>query len=531
MKRSAVIAATVIAVAIYLVRLDQTAGLYVDDAWYVVLAKALAQGDGYRLISSSTRPIVPTFPPGFPLMLAPLVAIFPSFPENVVALKLVSVAAMFALAAASFFYLHRYRGAPAPVAGAAALVTLVMPAFVILATSTIMAEAIFTLCQVLLAISVERSLRSASYRTVWIAGILAALTMLVRAAGLAAAVAAALCLWKARPRAAALFAAVAIAFYLPWIAYNAASGDTAADRMAHGGTVAYRYQELLAFRMGGEPSSGTMSIDDLAPRILGNIVNVFGRDIGGQLLPSAYRGPDESGQEVFLVSGLRGFRATGMGTGAQIVAISSILSVVALIGFISACRRGATVSEWIVAATIGMVVLVPVPTFRYVLPLAPFIAFYFFAGVDAIGAALRRAPRWQFGAEFRVSAVSVLLLFLLDHAGYVRAVQERRATWFWSHDEVVVVTEWMNANASEGAVATNNPGLVWLLTGRKTVALMNPSTHREQWERQGIRFAVALTDAPKLSESVGYVVAFESPRLKFWVLELLPRLTESAKRH
>ena len=45
---------TVIAVAIYALRLDDAAGLIVDDAWYILLAKALAGGDGYRLISSAT---------------------------------------------------------------------------------------------------------------------------------------------------------------------------------------------------------------------------------------------------------------------------------------------------------------------------------------------------------------------------------------------------------------------------------------------------------------------------------------------
>ena len=35
--------------AIYLLRLDDAAGLIVDDAWYIVLAKALGAGEGYRL--------------------------------------------------------------------------------------------------------------------------------------------------------------------------------------------------------------------------------------------------------------------------------------------------------------------------------------------------------------------------------------------------------------------------------------------------------------------------------------------------
>jgi hypothetical protein len=36
----AALAAAVIVLAIYLLRLDPAAGLYVDDAWYIVLAQA-----------------------------------------------------------------------------------------------------------------------------------------------------------------------------------------------------------------------------------------------------------------------------------------------------------------------------------------------------------------------------------------------------------------------------------------------------------------------------------------------------------
>ena len=44
------------AACVYLLRLDRVAGLVVDDAWYVLLGRALAQGDGYRLISSAAIP-------------------------------------------------------------------------------------------------------------------------------------------------------------------------------------------------------------------------------------------------------------------------------------------------------------------------------------------------------------------------------------------------------------------------------------------------------------------------------------------
>ncbi len=121
--------------ALYLLRLDPAAGLYVDDAWYMVLAKALAQGDGFALISSAAVPILPAFPPGFPMLLAPVFAINPHFPGNAMWLKAVSVAAMFGVGIATYLYLVRHRSAPTPLAAAVALITVLTPAFIFLATS------------------------------------------------------------------------------------------------------------------------------------------------------------------------------------------------------------------------------------------------------------------------------------------------------------------------------------------------------------------------------------------------------------
>jgi hypothetical protein len=53
-------------------------GLYGDDAYYVLQARALLQPDYYGQFAVLHQPNPPTFPPGYPLVLAPLVAAFPS---------------------------------------------------------------------------------------------------------------------------------------------------------------------------------------------------------------------------------------------------------------------------------------------------------------------------------------------------------------------------------------------------------------------------------------------------------------------
>ena len=125
---AAIVAAAMLAV--YLLRLDASAGLYGDDALFIVLAKALAQGDGFTLISSST-PIQPAFPPGFPMLLTPLVWLRPNFPDHVLLLKSVSIAAMLGVGALTYLYLVRCRQTSAALAAIVAVLTVLLPAFVL----------------------------------------------------------------------------------------------------------------------------------------------------------------------------------------------------------------------------------------------------------------------------------------------------------------------------------------------------------------------------------------------------------------
>jgi hypothetical protein len=112
MTRAGAAIAVVAVFAIYLLRLDPAAGLYVDDAWYIVLARALWQGDGFRLISSAATPILPAFPPGFAMILAPVVGMTAAFPANVIALKAVSIVAMAGVGLATYYYLSRFSAVP-----------------------------------------------------------------------------------------------------------------------------------------------------------------------------------------------------------------------------------------------------------------------------------------------------------------------------------------------------------------------------------------------------------------------------------
>ncbi|MEW5916587.1 MAG: hypothetical protein AB1762_09285, partial [Gemmatimonadota bacterium] len=84
----ALILGAIATIAVTLAITPHPVGVFQDDGAYVVLAKALAQGDGYRYISLPNAPGATHFPPLYPLFLAGLWKIGPDFPANVQFFKL-----------------------------------------------------------------------------------------------------------------------------------------------------------------------------------------------------------------------------------------------------------------------------------------------------------------------------------------------------------------------------------------------------------------------------------------------------------
>jgi hypothetical protein len=514
-------------VAVYLLRLDPSAGLYTDDAFFIVLAKALSQGDGFKLISSTT-PIQPAFPPGFPMLLTPLMWLNPNFPDNVPLLKSVSIAAMFAAGVLTYVYFTRYRQTTPAFAATVASLTVLLPAFVFLATSTVMADVSFTLAQLGVVLVIERLVGAApgkdTTRGVVAAAALTVVTLLIRAAGVAAIIAGAVYIASRRGlRLATVFALLTGAGYAPWLIYSATHLPSAEERVGHGGSWTYRYAELLRMRHGGEPSAGFVTVSELPARVTFNLANIFSIDVGAIMFPAAYRDAGESGQEAFNLSGEKDFRAGSMGGGPEIRWLGFALGAVALIGFVAVAYRGLTAAEFMVAATIAMVAFVPARTYRYILPLAPFILFYFLNGIQAIETRFRSRPG-SLTPAVRIVAVCIAVLFVGEHVQYIaRLHYGPLPLWLRDYHEVTAMTDWVKQNtAPDDVIVTTNPGLVFLATGRKTAVLTDVRNRWESWRSAGMRYAVSLHLIQRPPEIVGYTILYESPILRLWILGIEP---------
>jgi hypothetical protein len=509
MTRAAAAAAAAAVLAIYWLRLDTAAGLIGDDAWYLVLAKALAQGDGYRLISSAATEILPAVPPGFPAILSLVFRVSPSFPDNLLWLKLVSVLAMLGAGLACWVDFTRHRGVPPLQALLLVTATVITPAFVFLATSTVMADCVFTFAQVLAVVLVERARRAGdtATRPAIVAGVVAAAAVLFRTAGVAVVAAAiAYFVFARRWRQAAAFAIVVAVCLAPWQLYARAHAPTFEQRLAHGGTIAFSYQQLMAMTRPGDTRSAGVSLGDTVQRIGRNVSGILTRDVGAVLVPAFYRGPAESGQEVVSVVGGTG-QVGSMGRAGATMVVSLILSAIVAAG-IASRREWLSLPALLIAASAAIIALVGSQTFRYVVPLAPFLLLFFWRGLRS-------------GSLARIAVLVLLGFNLMDHALYIQQKLTATPDWLADARETDELLAWMSSNLTgPGAVATDNPGLVFLKTGRKTVASANPDVNWSRWKAGGVRYVVAVRRSDLPAESRGARVLFQTARRRLWLVEI-----------
>ena len=521
--------------AVYLLRLDHVAGIIGDDAWYVVLAKGIAEGSGPRLISSAGTQFVSTvYPPGFPSILSLVFLISPQFPANMALLKGLSIAAMIGAGVLTFRYAVTYRALPRSVALAVAVATVLTPALVFLATSTLMSEPVFLFIQLVAVLLIERTVRAADDRSARgiavMAGVLAAVAFLTRTAGMTVAAAGLVYLARERRwRSAAIFGASAAICVVPWLLYARANAPTRAELVDHGGLMAIPYGDQFWTTEAGTITAPLASADMLPGRVVDNVVNISVRDIGGIFVPLLFRSPSESGLEVLGLGppAKEKLLTPSMGQALGTKIVSLVLTLVAALGFVAACRKRVTVVEPMVVMALGMIVLWPFWTFRFVLPLVPFLLIYFVFGVETIGGWLGRLHRSITPAPYAVARIFLMVLIglhVMDHAQYIALAYGDPYGGQWKSEAVGIhqVLDWVRDHPSPpGAVAADNPALVYLYTGRHTVAIDSYDEKWSRWRRMGVRYVVSLVHGLPLVDPRAEL-RFKLPDRNAWAYEILP---------
>ena len=424
--------------ALYVQRLLLPAvGLFHDDGVYLVTAKALATGQGYRIISLPT-PIVQTkYPILFPALLAIVWKVFPAFPDNLILLKLVP----FVAALAWFALTYRFFLGEGLAQGRAITLTMVLSVtpWVLFLSSNLLSETLFfalTMAGLLLIRRLEKSTAFASVLPL-AAGALAGAATLTRMAGVALIAAGFFALVRKSGKAAGLFVAAALALCLPWLAW------TSVHAPAPGSDAYYTAQNY----------SGWNVILNYAPEqkltiVLTNIAATIGAF--GSLFE--YR-----------------------------LALVALLVTAALTaGFVLDTRTaGFTVTHWFCLASIGLTTLWAWMPVRFLVVLTPVLLLFIFRLMDAC--AKKTRVRW-------LPVCSLLLvipmiandgqqLFQSLRTGATPApgaANQPPAKWH----EYAEITSWLRANAPPGAVimGTVDP-LFYLYTGHPSIRSFSPDPY------------------------------------------------------
>jgi hypothetical protein len=198
-------------------------GVLHDDAMYVILAKSLATGQGYRYLNLPGAPAATHFPPGYPAVLALLWLVGPSFALRIILFKLLNIALLGVIAVQVRQQL-RDQLEFAPISSAALAFFAAASVPVIILTAMVMSETLF-LAVVLVALAAAgRALADeTSLKKVLIASAIAGASLIIRTHGVALVGALVLAFASQRRwRDAAIGAAFGLVALIPWQLWTSA---------------------------------------------------------------------------------------------------------------------------------------------------------------------------------------------------------------------------------------------------------------------------------------------------------------------
>ncbi len=504
---------------IYLLRLNNIVGLFVDDAWYVLLAKSLATGQGYALINSPTAGILPLYPPGFPALLSLFYRLFPHFPENLWLLKSVSIAAMIGAGAVSYYYFAHLRDCPKHLAlmiGAG--VSLCSP-LVFLATSTTMSECVFTFSLIAAVTLIEKSVQQkGGWKYLAAGSVVASFAFLTRSMALGLLMAIGIYLLKERLfRSLLIFSSIVIVLCSPWVIYSRLHTPTSEQRNEQRGSIVEPYTTQLWQRVAGDPESGTISIGELPARVWTNFLGLAGRDLGRivvapiaeDLTREALQRRTESGEGQTFE-----FDAGSL--------LSFFLAAFTLLGFFFLVRDRVGLTELVVVFSLLITFLWPWEVLRFVLPLVPFLLFYLANGWRVLARVNQRLNETlNLRRQWIGASITVALIVLINLWGSTRplfpssqSVVKNSLNVGNSFEENRQLMQWIaDTTPPESVIAAQNPPMVYLFTGRKTIASDAPETRWELWKNLNVVYWARTSTTPLgpvSEEERRYRIAFRS---------------------
>jgi len=429
-------------------------GLFHDDGIYAVVAKALAQGDGYRIISLPTTPAQTKYPFLYSYLLSLLWVLNSSFPQNIVLLKglnMVVFTAIFFVAVA--FY---RRAAPGSTTAPVVFAVLVCCNPIIFGfTDYVLSDlwlVLLSLCALTLGAGGAEADRASSYRLLLLTGV-TGMACLSRSAALPLVFAGAIHTFTVRGwRAAACFLLGVGLFMAPWLAWLWFHWQQPMDSL-----FAY-YTAYDA--MGTGAGEWTATIQHHWPVVLGNA-----RYLSDML-------------ELYYLTPL-------------LPGIGLFFGFFSFIGLFTSARREDVFAWSFLIFSIALLLVWPFHPGRYLAPLTPLVLLFLFRGMARarswLETVLSNSVSWHWLSRLAWSPVAIILLLdgvwlssylLIRDDQTTRALYGSRLPYGWNGFEESFA--WIRAHAKPDALlATAYDPMYYLYTGRRAIrpALHRPATY------------------------------------------------------
>ena len=446
-------------------------GVFQDDGVYTVLAKSLATGQGYRYLHLPEAPNATHFPPVYPLFLAGLWKLVPSFPANVTLFKFANAGFIGLTAVLAWVFARRWlRMGQWAAAISVAVFTACAP--VVLLSVMVMSEPLFLAALFPVLIASERAARSGSKRDALIAGAAGGALALVRTLGIVVIPATALVLaWRRRWLAAVLTCVAGALVMLPWQLWvSAHEAEVPAVFLG-------KYGSYATWLMGGVSDGG---LEWLATLAWFNL-RLF---VGG-------------GWDTLAVDGLP-------------VPLRFVATFVATCFFAGGwwlMLRRTPVAALMVAGYLALVVMWPFPPQRFTFGIWPLVGLIFGLAVESI---VRWRPQARPMTALRWAGVGLASLMMV---GYATSNYRSASRGWWTSiqgyvaDRAKPAAEWVSANTPEDAViVAEDDVLLHLYTGRRAIPI-GTFTPQDHMQKQSPESATETLRTILQTYRVDYVVA------------------------
>jgi 4-amino-4-deoxy-L-arabinose transferase-like glycosyltransferase len=314
-----------------------------DNAQYILLGESLITGNGYKVISSPLNPPYSLYPPGYPLLVGGLMAVFGS---NFLALKILSL--LLSLGAIYVFYLIHKGEKQQLLPYLAVFLFGINPVF-LRNSHVILSEPAFLFFSILTLYLFNKWESKNTYRLFIFATLSATFCYFLRTAGIAILLAVTVHLLCERKfKHVLVFVLVAMVFILPWNIRNAMVGDRSY-------TAVFFQKDMY------DIGAGYASITDLIQRV-GQNLKLYALTIAPKLVFPSYTHKPAYFILPFLTLGITIF------------------------AFIREILRKRRITHFYLFFYMGLVLVWP-PVWscdRYLLPILPFLLLYFFKGTSRI---------------------------------------------------------------------------------------------------------------------------------------------------